>query len=265
MMSSNNLADPRRQNKILRYKPPSTETNPTLEDPTPDYMNLLGMIFSMCGLMLKLHAAHSLSGPWQLCAVASDFILPFLLQNFQQPQCRRPPPISGSSMGLNPTYYHAVYDVSIEQFMEVPFIKADRGYGVRSGRSCISHVTSSTDWTVPLIRRRGGVVDHRDIIQAHQAHNCATHRKLGGDNGRPTSTWSQAGCLQWSHTWSVCSALQNQDDDSPAAGGQRRACVGGCPGCELHAEYPVHQGCSEGATTVETKTLREGEKPPAGL
>uniref|UniRef100_A0A8C6NJU7 PAT complex subunit Asterix n=1 Tax=Nothobranchius furzeri TaxID=105023 RepID=A0A8C6NJU7_NOTFU len=36
------------------YKPPSTETNPTLEDPTPDYMNLLGMIFSMCGLMLKL-------------------------------------------------------------------------------------------------------------------------------------------------------------------------------------------------------------------
>uniref|UniRef100_A0A8C5DEF7 PAT complex subunit Asterix n=1 Tax=Gouania willdenowi TaxID=441366 RepID=A0A8C5DEF7_GOUWI len=29
-------------------------TNVTLEDPTPDYMNLLGMIFSMCGLMLKL-------------------------------------------------------------------------------------------------------------------------------------------------------------------------------------------------------------------
>uniref|UniRef100_A0A671TEC0 PAT complex subunit Asterix n=1 Tax=Sparus aurata TaxID=8175 RepID=A0A671TEC0_SPAAU len=54
MMSSNNMADPRRQNKILRYKPPSTESNPTLEDPTPDYMNLLGMIFSMCGLMLKL-------------------------------------------------------------------------------------------------------------------------------------------------------------------------------------------------------------------
>ncbi|AWP05162.1 Protein Asterix [Scophthalmus maximus] len=53
-MSFNNMADPRRQNKILRYKPPSTDTNPTLEDPTPDYMNLLGMIFSMCGLMLKL-------------------------------------------------------------------------------------------------------------------------------------------------------------------------------------------------------------------
>uniref|UniRef100_A0A4W3GXN5 PAT complex subunit Asterix n=1 Tax=Callorhinchus milii TaxID=7868 RepID=A0A4W3GXN5_CALMI len=37
-----------------RYKPPSSDNNPTLEDPTPDYMNLLGMIFSMCGLMLKL-------------------------------------------------------------------------------------------------------------------------------------------------------------------------------------------------------------------
>ncbi|KAG2471421.1 ASTER protein, partial [Polypterus senegalus] len=53
-MSSNNMNDPRRQNKIFRYKPPTTENNPTLEDPTPDYMNLLGMIFSMCGLMLKL-------------------------------------------------------------------------------------------------------------------------------------------------------------------------------------------------------------------
>ncbi|KAK3509866.1 hypothetical protein QTP70_017326, partial [Hemibagrus guttatus] len=54
-MSSNNMADPRRHNKIFRYKPPSSESNPTLEDPTPDYMNLLGMIFSMCGLMLKVH------------------------------------------------------------------------------------------------------------------------------------------------------------------------------------------------------------------
>uniref|UniRef100_A0A4X2L1J2 PAT complex subunit Asterix n=3 Tax=Metatheria TaxID=9263 RepID=A0A4X2L1J2_VOMUR len=53
-MSANNMSDPRRPNKVLRYKPPATENNPALEDPTPDYMNLLGMIFSMCGLMLKL-------------------------------------------------------------------------------------------------------------------------------------------------------------------------------------------------------------------
>uniref|UniRef100_A0A670IVQ0 PAT complex subunit Asterix n=1 Tax=Podarcis muralis TaxID=64176 RepID=A0A670IVQ0_PODMU len=56
-MAGNNVMDPRRPNRVLRYKPPSTENNPTLEDPTPDYMNLLGMIFSMCGLMLKVSIA----------------------------------------------------------------------------------------------------------------------------------------------------------------------------------------------------------------
>uniref|UniRef100_A0A1D5RF59 Lysosomal alpha-mannosidase n=1 Tax=Macaca mulatta TaxID=9544 RepID=A0A1D5RF59_MACMU len=50
---TNNMSDPRRPNKVLRYKPPPSECNPALDDPTPDYMNLLGMIFSMCGLMLK--------------------------------------------------------------------------------------------------------------------------------------------------------------------------------------------------------------------
>ena len=29
-----------------------------MDDPTPDYMNLLGMIFSMCGLMLKVGRAE---------------------------------------------------------------------------------------------------------------------------------------------------------------------------------------------------------------
>ncbi|XP_041567707.1 PAT complex subunit Asterix [Taeniopygia guttata] len=48
------MSDPRRPGKVTRYKPPVTESNPALEDPTPDYMNLLGMVFSMCGLMLKL-------------------------------------------------------------------------------------------------------------------------------------------------------------------------------------------------------------------
>ena len=35
-----------------RYKPPPS--GGPLDDPTPDYMNLLGMIFSMCGLMMKV-------------------------------------------------------------------------------------------------------------------------------------------------------------------------------------------------------------------
>uniref|UniRef100_A0A4W3GXP3 PAT complex subunit Asterix n=1 Tax=Callorhinchus milii TaxID=7868 RepID=A0A4W3GXP3_CALMI len=46
-------SSPARPGPAEGYKPPSSDNNPTLEDPTPDYMNLLGMIFSMCGLMLK--------------------------------------------------------------------------------------------------------------------------------------------------------------------------------------------------------------------
>lgn len=38
---------------FFRYKAPPS--GGPAEDPTPDYMNLLGMIFSMCGLMLKVH------------------------------------------------------------------------------------------------------------------------------------------------------------------------------------------------------------------
>ncbi|KAK7100767.1 PAT complex subunit Asterix-like [Littorina saxatilis] len=47
-----NNNDVRRPNKITRYKAQST--GGPLDDPTPEYMNLLGMVFSMCGLMMKL-------------------------------------------------------------------------------------------------------------------------------------------------------------------------------------------------------------------
>ncbi|KAL1767329.1 Asterix [Sigmodon hispidus] len=47
------MSNPRRPNKVLRYKPPPSECNPALDEPTPDDMNLLGRIFSMCGLRLK--------------------------------------------------------------------------------------------------------------------------------------------------------------------------------------------------------------------
>ena len=50
----NNMSNPQRPNKVLRYKPTPSECNPALDDLTPDYMSLLGMIFSMCDLMLKL-------------------------------------------------------------------------------------------------------------------------------------------------------------------------------------------------------------------
>lgn len=44
--------DPRREDKIKPYK--SLANNGQSEDFLPDYFNILGMIFSMCGLMMKL-------------------------------------------------------------------------------------------------------------------------------------------------------------------------------------------------------------------
>lgn len=49
----NNMLDPRRPNKGLRYKPLPSKYNLALDDPVLDYRNMLGVIFSMCGLMLK--------------------------------------------------------------------------------------------------------------------------------------------------------------------------------------------------------------------
>ncbi|PAA60752.1 hypothetical protein BOX15_Mlig026149g2 [Macrostomum lignano] len=47
-----NPNDPRRPNKVVRFQPPPADSMPS--DTTPDTMNLLGMVFSMCGLMLKV-------------------------------------------------------------------------------------------------------------------------------------------------------------------------------------------------------------------
>nr|CAG4645281.1 EOG090X0K7I [Leptodora kindtii] len=53
MFGLNINSDPRRSDKIHRYKPASNQ-NQGNEDLTPDYMNVLGMVFSMCGLMMRL-------------------------------------------------------------------------------------------------------------------------------------------------------------------------------------------------------------------
>ncbi|CAG0899537.1 unnamed protein product [Cyprideis torosa] len=47
------MHDPRRPEKARKYEPPNSAAGGG-EDPTPDYMNVLGIIFSMCGLMLRL-------------------------------------------------------------------------------------------------------------------------------------------------------------------------------------------------------------------
>ncbi|CAG2104789.1 unnamed protein product [Medioppia subpectinata] len=46
--------DPRRADKIIRYKAPAIGSGSAGDDPLPDYMNVLSMLLSMCGLMLKL-------------------------------------------------------------------------------------------------------------------------------------------------------------------------------------------------------------------
>ncbi|KAI6197278.1 Protein Asterix [Aphelenchoides besseyi] len=59
-MSSTDL---RRSNKIVRYKPVDPQSVPP-EDSMPEYMNILGMVFSMCGLMMRvinLGSCHELS------------------------------------------------------------------------------------------------------------------------------------------------------------------------------------------------------------
>ncbi|WAR24624.1 ASTER-like protein [Mya arenaria] len=69
------------------YKP--KDTNAPGDDPTPDYMNLLGMIFSMCGLMMK---AFHISG----CDVispeppANDSTLAVILIPPDSVTCRHP-------------------------------------------------------------------------------------------------------------------------------------------------------------------------------
>ncbi|XP_076163454.1 PAT complex subunit Asterix [Ptiloglossa arizonensis] len=51
----NNSADPRRPEREVRYKPAASSSQAQPGDySAPDYMNILGMIFSMCGLMMRL-------------------------------------------------------------------------------------------------------------------------------------------------------------------------------------------------------------------
>ncbi|KAH9387662.1 PREDICTED: protein Asterix-like [Rhagoletis zephyria] len=52
--STSNSNDQRRPDKVLRYKPFAAGGSSHSDDSMPDYMNVLSMLFSMCGLMMKL-------------------------------------------------------------------------------------------------------------------------------------------------------------------------------------------------------------------
>lgn len=51
---SSPIVDPRRPEKVNRYKAQQSNGQGASDDLMPDYMNILGMVFSMCGLMMKL-------------------------------------------------------------------------------------------------------------------------------------------------------------------------------------------------------------------
>lgn len=64
-INMNSSADPRRPDRVIRYSNPllqtqnaqaagSGQSNASGDDLTPDYMNVLGMVFSMCALMMRM-------------------------------------------------------------------------------------------------------------------------------------------------------------------------------------------------------------------
>jgi hypothetical protein len=59
-MSSSNEIGPRRVEKIKRYK--HAYALPISDDQLQEYMNILGMVFSMCGLMMKVSVKRNKKG-----------------------------------------------------------------------------------------------------------------------------------------------------------------------------------------------------------
>ncbi|KAL1005729.1 hypothetical protein UPYG_G00063250 [Umbra pygmaea] len=90
-------------------------------------------------------------------------------QNHRPLRCQ-PPPTSGSSMCANPTYYHTVYDVRVDRCRDAPFLSGRGKNGKGPGGSLALVAATDNDPLVPPVRRRGGLVDHRDVIKAHQSH-----------------------------------------------------------------------------------------------
>ncbi|XP_073667918.1 calcium channel, voltage-dependent, P/Q type, alpha 1A subunit, b isoform X14 [Paramisgurnus dabryanus] len=88
----------------------------------------------------------------------------------QGPRLRSHPPTSGSSVCANPTYFHTVYDMRDEtcQDESLDYSKSNGGETVAMDGSLYSLMPN--DSLVPPVRRRGGLVDHRDVIKAHQSH-----------------------------------------------------------------------------------------------
>lgn len=83
--------DPRRPEKVRTYKPSANNGQSTSggEDFLPDYMNILGMIFSMCGLMMKLKwcGKFLLNVQNEFCSSIRGFNRKFKLKPNENNQC----------------------------------------------------------------------------------------------------------------------------------------------------------------------------------
>ncbi|MGH0185836.1 UNVERIFIED_CONTAM: hypothetical protein FKN15_019022 [Acipenser sinensis] len=89
-------------------------------------------------------------------------------------QQHRTPPTTGGSLQAPPSYYHAVFDVRVESSRDSGFSFAGDGPPHPGTRlppaSLYLHMSADGSEAPPVYRRRGGVVEHRDVIKAHEAH-----------------------------------------------------------------------------------------------
>ncbi|KAL4648553.1 voltage-dependent P/Q-type calcium channel subunit alpha-1A-like [Arapaima gigas] len=82
-----------------------------------------------------------------------------------------PTTIGGNTICPSTPYYHIVYDVQAEKCRNVPFFGKNGRRPTETAvmdRALYSLVTGNS--SAPPIRRRGGLVDHKDVIKAHQSH-----------------------------------------------------------------------------------------------
>lgn len=72
-----------------------------------------------------------------------------------------------------PSYYHVVYDTRVERPHDAPFsFSGDRAGSMETGVMGGTLYSEQADGTLApaLYRRRGGLVDQRDVIKAHESH-----------------------------------------------------------------------------------------------
>lgn len=146
------------------------------------YFNKLNLLFSLLLLFLLalFHCPYFHFSPLSsmLSPLYSDSSViiqrapPLRPAHVAQPRVHYHPRPGGGSRCRSPTYYHAVYNVRVEKCRDAPF-----SFGHATRKSPEEGVVGGTlhslvagDSWAPPVGRRGALVDHRDVIKAHQSH-----------------------------------------------------------------------------------------------